>query len=1121
MPKGLASIVTPKNARRLEEIARRGMDLGGPEWYNLEPLRLKFVAEMGEAEGNRLFRRYVDYVAATSPRSKVDANIRRGSYFYGREMQGLPVAELKNPELPKGYGHLAHETQNALLRDLEGGGTFGALSRPKTTSFAENLAGNQRPMTIDTHNMALVVGPKRSPSQTEYRYLEDFQAEIADKLGLTPAQFQASLWVAGDTGVANPRPFMEIFDQVVERTAVKDKKSKEQALKDFITGEAPLFGLGAVMSGLVLQDGVPKAQDMAVGGMVSRAIARLMEAGMTREAAERVVRGEMPPALPDRAPPRLTFSTDNPKAIGAIPNILNFVDDPAYQILEKDLIPELVMMPPDEYISEASRILSRQSPGDIDFDNVVRSRTQDMEYLQGIQDLLDQGADFQVPFLDYKRGGQEGLHRAISARNLGEEQIPVMIMRSAKGDNFIPLTQAEQDAINAAKLEELRAKGYPDPTIEKIMRRELSMNPEVRGYRAYDQGKRTRLYHAGSPELATATELDPDAGRFARAGSGTWMTPDPVLANTYVPAGAENAGTMYEFLVDDSQFPMFVGSGNWDEVIGDLIGPRPEYKTLLEDVSGSTNDIARQVREMGYPGMFFTGISDVGPNYQAAKRSAEMLADRDRMDPKELLEGTIGDRAENPDVYTIFDPSVARSPLAAFDPDQVDSPNLMAGLGPAAIGAGLFGAAMAPEEAEAAGFGTLARAIGRPTQRLFQGSSAKFARPSMQSVGTGTGNQAFGYGLYFTEAPDIAGTYKRGLANKKMIQGIEDQGLVPGVSAGELDDMIDEGVFGEAETRFLSALRDADYLGFDNAHNAAMVALKRGDLAKRYDAANDPAVAELDKIANELGFLYEVEVPEGSFIEWDLPLSEQPEVVQQVVKQNAPPEFKDRIESGQFKGLEAYYLFGKNPEVNSMMWAQYGVPGIRYSSVRTKEGKTSPDAPRNYVIFDENLINIVRRNDEALENNFDELAARASATDIRKPLAATLAAGAAGTTQAEDLAPGEYDAIASERLGQELDRLMQLAEIRRQPSIEPLDDTAMARVGDYLLEDRPSEMDTLQRALQRLDMGQGLGDYFQTTGQGDPTTIMQDLLAGLDIFDVLGLLPGAGKASSAAVRAAQ
>ena len=98
--------------------------------------------------------------------------------------------------------------------------------------------------------------------------------------------------------------------------------------------------------------------------------------------------------------------------------------------------------------------------------------------------------------------------------------------------------------------------------------------------------------------------------------------------------------------------------------------------------------------------------------------------------------------------------------------------------------------------------------------------------------------------------------------------------------------------------------------------------------------------------------------------------------------------------------------------------------------------------------------------------------------------------------------------------------LMQLAEIRRQPSITPLRDTAMARAGDYLLEDRPSEMDALQRALQRLDMGQGIGEYLQTTGQGDPTTIMQNLMAGLDIFDVASLLPGAGAAATRAVRRA-
>jgi len=172
----------------------------------------------------------------------------------------------------------------------------------------------------------------------------------------------------------------------------------------------------------------------------------------------------------------------------------------------------------------------------------------------------------------------------------------------------------------------------------------------------------------------------------------------------------------------------------------------------------------------------------------------------------------------------------------------------------------------------------------------------------------------------------------------------------------------------------------------------------------------------------------------------------------------------------------------------------------------------------------------VRRNDEALENNFDELAARAAATDVRKPLAAILGAGAAGATQAAPGEPGFDFREASARslarpreytnLDRELARLMQLAAIRQQPSITPLRDTAMARVGDYLLEDRPSEMDTLQRALQRLQMAQGIGEWLQTTGQGDPTTVMQDLLAGVDIFDVATLLPGAGAAATKAVRRA-
>ncbi len=245
-PANLDDILTPETAARLQEYAKIGEQAGGRSWYNTDPLRQSFIDELGEEAGAADYNRFMDMVAATSPRSRVDSNIRRSSYFRQLDKQGEQFADLTNPDLPQGYGHLAHETQNALLRDLAQGGSFAALNRPKVSSFAENLKGNQAPMTIDTHNFSAVTGDfktKKSPAKTQYRYLEEFQSEIADKMNMTPAQFQASVWMGAGTGVADSRPFMEVFDDVVERTAKRDDKSKESVLKDFIQGKAPLFSM--------------------------------------------------------------------------------------------------------------------------------------------------------------------------------------------------------------------------------------------------------------------------------------------------------------------------------------------------------------------------------------------------------------------------------------------------------------------------------------------------------------------------------------------------------------------------------------------------------------------------------------------------------------------------------------------------------------------------------------------------------------------------------------------------------------------------------------------------------------------------------------------------------------
>jgi hypothetical protein len=258
MPPNLEGLLTPETASRLSDYAKAGEQVGGREWYNTEPLRYAFQDILGPEAGASQYGRFFDIVAATSPRSRVDSNIRRASYLYNRDAQGLPIAGLTNPDLPPGYGHLAHNTQDQLLADLQRSGQFSSMNRPKTSSFAENLKGNQFPMTIDTHNFSAVVGDpsfKKSPSKTQYKYLEDFQSEIADKLNMTPAQYQASVWMGAGTGVADARPFMQVFDDVLTRTAERDKKTKGQVLKDFIEGKAPLYsfaGAATLLGGTVL-----------------------------------------------------------------------------------------------------------------------------------------------------------------------------------------------------------------------------------------------------------------------------------------------------------------------------------------------------------------------------------------------------------------------------------------------------------------------------------------------------------------------------------------------------------------------------------------------------------------------------------------------------------------------------------------------------------------------------------------------------------------------------------------------------------------------------------------------------------------------------------------------------
>jgi hypothetical protein len=280
------------------DVISEGQKMGGANWYNAEPLRGAFNAELGSG-GDTAFRKYMDLVAATSPRSDVGTNVRNASYYYGRAMSGEPMPAVGDKN-PQPYGHMAQKLHQMNANRVAGAG-WDPLNNPKPASFVENLVGNQQPATIDTHAFRLPAilardprfletafqvnkdAPKQNiqkmlasgevsvddaanraawwqaqPKENEYGAMERYYQSLGKDLGLTPAQTQASAWVGGGklTGLASDesKPFLRFFEDRVNLTAEKRGETPKQTLKNFIRGKAPLLTVPPIMGALARQD---------------------------------------------------------------------------------------------------------------------------------------------------------------------------------------------------------------------------------------------------------------------------------------------------------------------------------------------------------------------------------------------------------------------------------------------------------------------------------------------------------------------------------------------------------------------------------------------------------------------------------------------------------------------------------------------------------------------------------------------------------------------------------------------------------------------------------------------------------------------------------------------------
>jgi hypothetical protein len=286
-PRGEPAVIrdayAPENLDRLREMIKRGVDEGGDTWYHLQGLKDAWIRELGPEAGEQAFDRFAAHIAATSPRSNVPTNLKRAGFLQHRYLNEAGV-DVPLEAFPPGYGHMAHSTAHGpMLADIDAGLPIGTgITRPKATSFYENVRGNYQPLTADGHHNLAVTGRSGSPTDAQYPHLERRAAELGEEFGLAPAETQSAMWVGAKdlTGVHDARGLPEGMNQRIARTAEHFNISEEEALQGFLRGDhylrsnAAVGGMGAGLGAGILAGSLytpPENDAMAAPG-ASRAL---------------------------------------------------------------------------------------------------------------------------------------------------------------------------------------------------------------------------------------------------------------------------------------------------------------------------------------------------------------------------------------------------------------------------------------------------------------------------------------------------------------------------------------------------------------------------------------------------------------------------------------------------------------------------------------------------------------------------------------------------------------------------------------------------------------------------------------------------------------------------------
>lgn len=248
----------------------------------------------------------------------------------------------------------------------------------------------------------------------------------------------------------------------------------------------------------------------------------------------------------------------------------------------------------------------------------------------------------------------------------------------------------------------------------------------------------------------------------------------------------------------------------------------------------------------------------------------------------------------------------------------------------------------------------------------YHGTPHKFDKFSLKAMGTGEGNQAYGWGLYFASDRSVADWYRETLSSDNDSYKAGGVSYRRGTPEWKALGMIYNRSIADVKSLLKTYQKDLQ------SNEAYIIEQGGKDFVDRFASV----VSKFKKkdIKPEKGHLYQVDIPEDDqLLDWDEALSDQPDAVRQALAKEQAIYRESEGETGAYindvaghKIYEEFKRFYGSAEAASKRLNEIGIPGLKYLDGTSRNKKKGN---YNYVIWDENVVTVEAVNDELRQSS--------------------------------------------------------------------------------------------------------------------------------------------------------